>query len=181
MDFSNTDWAVVAATFLGPIFAVLITLWLQDRSATNQTRMNTFQVMMRLRRHPTHMDFVGAFNLVPVHFHGVKKVVDAFREVQRVLNDKGWKVPEAAPQLNRDHEFALGKLLIEMSAVLGIKVDAADVQNGGYAPEGWQTEKEREDAMKGALWAVLVGASPLNIRVTELPEDASLVSDETNR
>lgn len=181
MDFQNVDWAVVAATFLGPIFAVLLTLWLQDRSATFQTRMSTFQVMMRLRRHPTHMDFVGAYNLVPVHFHGVKKVVDAFREVQKVVNDKAWQMPDAAPQLNRDHEFALGRLLVEMSAVLGIRVDAADVQNGAYAPKGWETEKERDDAMKAALWGVLVGASPLSINVTNFPSEGAVAPDSETR
>jgi hypothetical protein len=88
MDFSQIDWAVVGATFLGPIFAVILTLWLQDRASLRQNRMGVYEVMMRLRRFPTNNDFVGAYNLVPVHFHGIPRVMNAYREVQRVVNDQ---------------------------------------------------------------------------------------------
>jgi hypothetical protein len=163
MDFSQIDWAVVGATFLGPIFAVIITLWVQDRSSVRQTRMSVYEVMMRLRRFPTNNDFVGAFNLVPVHFHGVAKVMAAYRAVQRILNDHGWRIPDAVPQLNRDHEIALATLLVEMSRTLGIKVESADIQNGGYAPDGWRTEQETNEAMRQALFGVLIGARAVKV------------------
>lgn len=173
MDVSQIDWAVVGATFLGPIFAVMLTLWVQNRSSVRQTRMSVYEVMMRLRRLPTNNDFVGAYNLVPIHFHGVPKVMAAYREMQRVVNDQTWKIPEAVPQLNRSHELALATLLVEMSRILGIKVESVDIQNGGYAPDGWRTEQETSEAMRQALLGVLIGARSVKVDLvntqSELP------------
>lgn len=179
MDFSQIDWAVVGATFLGPVFAVMLTLWLQNRSSVRQTRMSVYEVMMRLRRFPTSNDFVGAYNLVPIHFHGVAKVMAAYREVQRVVNDQSWKITDAVPQLNRNHELALATLLVEMSRTLGIKVESVDIQNGGYAPDGWRAEQEKHEAMQHALFGVLIGARSVKVEVaTYSPETPVALIEE---
>jgi hypothetical protein len=65
--------------------------------------------------------------------------------------------------LNRNHELALATLLVEMSRTLGIKLESVDIQNGGYAPDGWRAEQETTDAMRDALFAVLVGAKAVRV------------------
>ncbi len=162
---TGSDIAIIVATFLGPIFAVAVTLWHQGRTADYQMRMNIFGVLMRLRRHGTNNDFVGAYNLVPVHFHKERKIIAAYREVQRVVNDPAWEIPDAVPRLNQQHEVAISQLLFEMSKCLKVNVEAIDIQNGAYAPRGWKTDAERTEAMQSAFFRVLTGTSAVSVYV----------------
>jgi len=167
MTFPQIDWAVVAATFLGPIFAVMLTLWLQRRSGERYAQMEVYATMMRLRRSPTDSAFVGAYNLVPVHFHGVRKVMSRYQDFQRVINDPGWKVREALPKLVENYGVALTHLLVEMSRFLKVEIEAVDIQNGAYKPELWDTQEREQAALRDALWQVLVGNAALRVEVAD--------------
>ncbi|PWE56236.1 hypothetical protein DEM27_12480 [Metarhizobium album] len=179
MDWSNIDWAVVAATFIGPIFAVVITLWYQERSSRMRSRQELFVAMMRTRRHPTNADFVGALNLLPVHFYADKSVMERYVELIAVFDDLAWFTPQARPRLNEQADLRVAYLLSAMSKAVGRPVEQLQILRGAYAPQGWQDEEQALKSLRAALSEIASGVRPLRVWVDQLHQSApSLVKSE---
>ncbi|MBD9373194.1 hypothetical protein IB238_11245 [Rhizobium sp. ARZ01] len=169
IDLSNIDWAVVLATLVGPIVAVGITLWHQSRSSTIEGRRELFVTMMKTRRHPTNSEFVGALNLVPVHFYGDKNVMERYSDLMKTFDDAMWLNSEAVPRLVDQVETKVAYLLSEVSKAVGRPVEQLHVLRGAYAPQGWQDEEVAQKRMRDALSSVLSGERPVSVAVVYPP------------
>jgi len=49
MAISQETWAIVAATFLGPIFAVSVSIWREAITAKYTRRLHVFRTLMSTR------------------------------------------------------------------------------------------------------------------------------------
>jgi hypothetical protein len=165
----QVDWAVVAATFVGPIAAVAITLWYQERSAWKSSRRSLFVSMMRTRRHPTNAEFVGALNLVPVYFYSKKAVMQRYNELMAIFDDTMWLQAEARARLVEKADLHVAYLLSEMSKAVGTPVEQLQVLRGAYAPQGWQDEEQAQKRLREALTAIAVGNAVLPVAVIPAP------------
>jgi len=67
--------ATIVAVFLGPIFAVLVTPWVDNERLKQNRRMEVFRTLLRTRRIRLNPDHVGALNLVEIEFYGEKGVL----------------------------------------------------------------------------------------------------------
>jgi hypothetical protein len=174
MDWSKIDWAVVAATLIGPAVAVGITLWYQNRDRAYQIKLTVFTTMMRLRRHQLSGEYVGALNLVPVVFHNAPTVVTRYKELMSILSDPSWKTgDDAVHRLVGNTEAKATELLSEMAKALSIQLEQMDIHRGAYAPEGWANEEELSKAIRTAAVKVLQGAQPIAVQVrqaSDLPQ-----------
>lgn len=168
LDWTNFDWAVVAATFIGPVAAVIITLWHQERSLKKRSRQELFVSMMRTRRHPTNFEFVGALNLVPVHFYSDKEVMNRYAELIAVFDDTAWFVAEANARLAQQVDLKVAYLLSAMSYAVGRPVEQLQILRGGYAPQGWQDEEQAQRLLRSALTEVVSGQRPLPVWVAQV-------------
>lgn len=160
---TTSDWVIVAATFIGPVVAVVITLWYQHYSAKKQDRMSLFSVMMRYRSSPLNTEFVGSLNMVPVHFHDKKSVLEKYGVLMATFEDTGWmdetKVGRLVEKANTDTAY----LLSEMSKVVGAPVDQLRILRGAYSPKGWQDDADRQRRMQDQLLKLLDGKGALNV------------------
>jgi hypothetical protein len=123
--------AVVAATFLGPVLAVLVSQWNDRRRDMRSRRMELFRLLMSTRKTPAAPERVKALNLVEIEFYGVRPVQAAFQEFMRHVNTSsplpvGW---------HEENQKRLTKLLTEMARILGYKLQQLDVLDGGYYPQ----------------------------------------------
>tara|TARA_R110002020_G_scaffold200927_4_gene403338 strand:- start:4729 stop:5328 length:600 start_codon:yes stop_codon:yes gene_type:complete len=168
IDWANIDWAIVVSTFVGPIAAVMITLWYQENSLRKRSRHELFVSMMRNRRHPTSQEFVGALNLVPVHFYADKDVMKRYAELIAVFDDTSWFIPEALNRLNEQAELRIAYLLSAMSRAVGRPVEQLQILRGAYAPQGWKDEEQAQKEIRSALSDVLTGKRLLPILVPQL-------------
>lgn len=189
IDWANVDWAVVAATFVGPIIAVVISLWHQERSIQKRSRQELFVSMMRTRRHPTNAEFVGALNLVPVHFFSDKAVMQRYAALIAVFDDTAWFVAEARGKLHEKADLNVAYLLSAMSRAVGRPVEQLQILRGGYAPQGWQDEEQAQRALRSALTEIVSGQRPLPVWVAQLhqaapagiaPQQQEFAATETN-
>jgi hypothetical protein len=162
-EWSSVDWAVVLATFVGPIVAVIITLWYQERSSRNKSREDLFVAMMRTRRTPINIEFVGALNLVPVHFWKDRLVMQRYAELMAVFSDPSWSVIEARSRLVEQVEVKVAYLLSELSKAVSRPVEQLEILRGAYAPQGWKDEEQAQADLRSALSQLLSGARALPV------------------
>lgn len=138
-------WAIVAATGLGPIFAVSITLWRESVRELRSRRLHVFRVLMSTRGSALSHEHVNALNLIEVDFYDCKGVITAWQSYKGHL-DHGAN-PDTA-QWGETRDSLLAKLLSEIGNVLKFGIPAIDIFKGGYAPIAWLRQENLE---RGAL------------------------------
>jgi hypothetical protein len=92
--------AIVAATFLGPVFAVLITRWRDQMREIRARRMYVFRELLATRRQNITADHVTALNLIEIDFYGVKPIQGAWRAYHGHLNS----APAGRPMTPAENE-----------------------------------------------------------------------------
>lgn len=135
-------WAIVAATFLGPVFAVVLTLWRDSASKKYQRRLHVFRTLMATRKIAISPDHVNALNLVEVDFYKCKEVERAWKSYLEHLNNSG-RPEDAAWRETKERRLA--ELLFQMGVVLRVEIPALDIFKGGYAPMGWAHKDARSN------------------------------------
>jgi hypothetical protein len=145
MALTADTWAVVAATGLGPVLAVALTLgftyWRETeakkeraREVIYNRRLHVFRVLMSTRRVGISLDHVNAINLIEVDFYGCAAVEAEWKTYKNHLNDNSKPEDEA---WRRTKEKLLSKILFEIAKVLKFDIPAIEIFEGGYAPGGW--------------------------------------------
>jgi hypothetical protein len=158
---SGETVAIVLATFLGPIFAVAVTLWREQRKENHSRRFYIFRTLMATRRLNISREHVDALNMIEVDFYGVTKVQAAYRAYLAHLNHTG-----PADQQWGDRRLDLAaQLLHELSVAMKMPIGKIDLRSGGYSPLGWGGR----DTIERYLLDVAGGKESVPIRVTSLP------------
>jgi Family of unknown function (DUF6680) len=171
----DIDWMAVAtivAVLLGPIIAVWVTRYFDDRKEVRARRMDIFRTLMRTRKIPIHFDHVGALNLVEIEFAKDSKVIAAWKDYLRNLGER--LPPEADNDtqnaLFKKRESLLTKLIYEISQVLQFKVEQLAILEGNYIPQAWNDDEFEQRIMRRAFLDVLDGRRPVSIRPYTPPQ-----------
>ncbi len=168
-------WAVVIATLVGPVVAVVITLAYQAADRKYQRKSAVFTTMMKMRRRQLSAEYVGALNMVPVEFHDSIHVTQKYRELIEIYSDSGWKAnnPDVIARLNERVDTKAAELMSEMAKDLKIKITDIQIMKGAYAPQGWDDEEVFDRSMKIAFAEILAGRRRLQIDVFSSGNDQS--------
>ncbi len=151
--------AVVIATLLGPVLAVVVTRRIDEGRAQTARRLEIFRALMRTRNAPLLPDHVNALNLVEVEFHRVPDVLTIYRELMLHINT-GTTFDEKWAQRHRSY---LTKLLSAMAKNLGYGFEQLEVFEGGYYPKGWGQTEEQQLAMRLGLIELFSGKRSLPV------------------
>lgn len=167
MAISSETWAIVAATGLGPIIAILITLWRGAVTSKYHRRLHVFRTLMATRKIGISPDHVNALNLVEVDFYECRTVEAAWSEYKNHLND----ISKPEDDIWREKkEKLLAKLLFEIALVLGFKLPAIDIFKGGYAPSGWAHRDMRYTGMLEYIYELSQGKKAVPIWLTGITQ-----------
>lgn len=155
MEVTTFDLITVGAIVAGPIFAILVSRWLDDTRDVRSRRMDIFRTLMRTRRTPIVADHVGALNLIEIEFAEKAEVIAAWKKLMEHLGTEHPRKPEeddrkatdAQDQINRNEKYydrlygerqsLLAKLLHAIALDLGHKAEQLELFEGGYTPQGW--------------------------------------------
>lgn len=131
-----TEYLTLLAIVLGPILAVLITLWIEQKRTRRDSRMVVVRLLMATRHLPGDANYSTAINLIPVEFHDFKDVMGAFRIYQEAINQARPVLNDEALQYDQGLLTKQVKLISAVLNAMGMKVSEADIAADGYAARG---------------------------------------------
>lgn len=104
----------IVAIIVGPLVAVLLTLWLQNRKAKRDAKEKLFLLLMAHRKaFPPMPEWCNALNVIDVVFHDEKKVVELWHQYYGMLANP----PANDNYQPRDHAYLT--MLSAMARSLG--------------------------------------------------------------
>lgn len=158
----NVDtWAVVMATALGPLAAVIITMWRSRMDSVRDRQLHIFRTLMATRRLQISTEHVNALNLIEVEFYKKETVLAAWQKSREHLNkgpdDEVW---------HETKDRILAILLSEMAKVLRFNITGLEIFRSGYAPSGWAYREMRQNAITDYLFGLSQGSTAIPISVS---------------
>jgi len=81
----NFGWAILAATFLGPIAAILVTRYVDRLRERSARRLAIFRTLMATRRSFLSLDHISALNQIELDFQKDKAVMDVYATYMKHL------------------------------------------------------------------------------------------------
>jgi hypothetical protein len=152
-----TEIITIVALLVGPLMAVIITLWQQSRGEKRSAKARLFAMLMAHRRsNPPPIEYVNSLNLIDVVFRDNPAVVSKWRELYDLLNH-----PHA--QINWIQVgHARIELLSEMATCLGYRrLRQIDIDRF-YMPQALETEAAAQKELRDELMRVLKDTKSLS-------------------
>lgn len=150
----------IIAVLLSPIIAVLVTLYLQNRSEKLKNKMQIFNILIRSRHQVITEDMVSAYNMIDVVFFNDTKVRKLWREYYELLGNN------AVNYQNKEDKRL--ELIHEMAKVLGYgkAINHIDITRV-YYPTGLAVKTQRNEDTADELLRVLKASNGLLV----IPKD----------
>jgi hypothetical protein len=151
--FTVKDLVNLLAIFLGPVTAVLVTRFVDNRRAQHDRRMGIFRTLMGTRRIKLHAERVGALNLIKIEFYRYKDVLDRLNAYINDMNNGSADLKKWAEV--SDELFT--KLVQAIGMRLGYKIEQLDIFKGGYVPRGWEMIENEQQMFRQLIIELLQG------------------------
>ncbi|HMH17209.1 MAG TPA: DUF6680 family protein [Burkholderiales bacterium] len=154
--------AIVIATAVGPLAAVLITLWHQDRKEKRAAKERLFVTLMAHRKSvPISLDWARALNLIDVVYGDNPKVLRCWHDLFDYVHIK--------PMDQRQFDYKSTELLSQMAQSLGYKsLQQIDIDRF-YGPQAHTDEALRNYELQTELLRVLKSTERLSVERREEP------------
>ncbi|WP_066546542.1 MULTISPECIES: DUF6680 family protein [unclassified Sphingomonas] len=169
----------LVAILLGPIFAVGITLWIEDRRKTRDAKITVLRMLLATRQLPSDPGFQVAIQLVPVEFNKDRAVLIAHAEFLVAAN-----VPldgKNDEQIGRNTRTKLVRMIFEMARASGLNLRETDIDTSTFGSRGFY---ERDAILVDSQRAMREIAEVLKIQTRVMlgeqvvPEQPAITSKE---
>jgi len=172
----------IAATLLGPIFAVQVQKFLERRGETRNEKMWVFRNLMATRGVTLAPEHVRALNMIDLAFNGGKSnqrkktendVLDAWKEYLAHLNTPYNEV-NFERWAEKKQELFVG-LLGSMATDLDLRYDRVLLRDGAYMPKGYADLENDQYLLRKLTIKVLSGEQPVSMKITDFPVNEDLL------
>jgi hypothetical protein len=151
------EWLTLVGIVVGPIAAVLISLWVEQRRKERDQKIIILRLLLTTRHLVADAGYSAAINLIPIEFAGNRDVQTAYREYIELAFTK--RTPETAADLNAKTAIKQTRLIHAVAQSMGYKnIAETDIQTTAYAAEGWI---ERENTLIASQQAMVRVANAL--------------------
>jgi uncharacterized membrane-anchored protein YhcB (DUF1043 family) len=157
--------AIVFATLLGPVLAVLVTRYVDNNRQRTARKLEIFRALLRSRRAPLSPEYVSALNMVELEFAGVESVQRAYKNLFDHYQTSSHQKPDWNDRLFR----LIARLLNTIAEDLGYDFEQLDVLEGGYLPMAWGKIEEDQNVIREGLAAVARGEKAFPVIVYPVP------------
>jgi hypothetical protein len=165
------DWLMISAVLLGPIIAVQLTRYLDNKKEERERKLQVFKTLMATRAYTISWDHVVALNRIDLEFDKDNKkekaVIEAWKAYLDLLGDKSM-TPE---QWGIKRVDLLVELLHKMAQVLDYDFDKTHIKNSSYSPVAHGNIEDEQKALRVGLIEVLEGKRPIPMSVVNWPQN----------
>ena len=165
------DWLMITAVLTGPIVAVRLTRYLDNKKEIRERKLKIFKVLMATRAYTISWDHVLTLNKIDLEFDknkkGEKEVIEAWKAYLDLLADKSIT---GEAWITKRVEL-LVELLHKMALVLNYDFDKTHIKNSSYSPVAHGETEDQHFAIRKGLIEVLDGKRSLPMHVTNLPKN----------
>ena len=163
----TSEWIMVAAVIVGPIFAVLTQLFWQRWRVKQDQKLWVFGTLMSLRAAALSPDYVRALNYIDVVFYKNQKVRDRWKTLLDFLASEPWKADTITQDtLDRTRDLT-AELLAEIAKDLGYEYDHTHIKQNAYLPKGHGTLEQEQATLRKAAIGVLEGNRSLHVLIRD--------------
>jgi hypothetical protein len=167
MDLTAT--LTIAAIFLGPIVAVRLTRYLDDKKEIRERKIRLFKILMATRGTALSPGHVEALNLIDLEFNPKKKKEKEVIEAWKMYLD------HLGTQATSDEQWRIRRmdlfvdLLHRMANVLNYEFDKVHIKNSAYFPRGHGEIEDDQTAIRRGFRELLEMKRIIPMYVTNLP------------
>jgi hypothetical protein len=150
--------AVVIATLIGPVLAVVVTRYVDAKRQKSSRKLDLFRILMSNRKTRLSPDLISALNVIEVDFWDSPTVLQAFQNLMKHFasntNEPGW---------GDRHNTLFTRLLYAIGKNVGYSIEQLDILEGGYLPIATVDREEQQAAIGSALRLVLEGRRSISV------------------
>ena len=165
------DWLMISSVLLGPIIAVQLTRYLDNKKEERERKLQVFKTLMATRAYTVSWEHVVALNRIDLEFEKDNKkekgVIEAWKAYLDLLGDKNM-TPEQWAVKRLD---LLVELLHKMAQVLDYDFDKTHIKNSSYSPVAHGNIEDEQKALRAGLIEVLEGKRVLPMAVVNWPQN----------
>ncbi len=160
-----SDWIMIFAVLLGPIIAVQLTRYLDNKKEIRQRKLDLFRTLMATRAYNISWDHVIALNRIDIEFENripkENDVLNAWKSYFDILNNKA-----LTPELwNIKRVDLFVELLHSMAKVLDYDFDKTHIKNSAYSPEAHGNTESENNEIRAGIIKILKGEALFPIEV----------------
>lgn len=164
------DYLMISAVLLGPIIAIQLTRYLDNKKEIRERKLQVFKTLMATRAYTISWDHVMTLNRIDLEFDKNNKkekaVIESWKEYLDLLNNRSL-TPE---QWNVKRIDLLVELLHRMALVLNYDFDKTHIKNSSYSPVAHGDMEAEQTALRKGLIEVLDGKRDIPMKITNLPK-----------
>jgi len=164
-----SDGLMIIAVLLGPIIAVQLTRYLDNKKEIRERKLWIFKTLMATRASTLSPHHVEALNRIDLEFDSKDKserdVIEAWKAYLDLLGDT--KIPQEQWGVRRVD--LLVELLHKMAQVLDYEFDKTTIKNSSYYPRGYGELEEDQAAIRRGVKELIDGKRVIPMYVTNLP------------
>jgi hypothetical protein len=131
-----SDLLTMVAIVVGPLSAVGITLWIENRRRVRERQIYIMRMLLTTRHMPADPQYNAAINLIPAEFHDQSEVMGAWRKYHERVNEHG----DAAHEPDRQKRITAAQsgLIFQIMRSVGLKnLSEGDIQTQAYVSQGF--------------------------------------------
>jgi hypothetical protein len=129
------EWVSLVGLFLGPIVAVLVTLYIEGRRRTRDQHIQIMRMLLSTRHLAGDPLYSVAINLIPIEFNDSKPIMAAWRTYIEAVRFK--PTEDNAEEHNRLLLSKQTKLIFELLKHLKFDLPETDIQTSAYAADAF--------------------------------------------
>jgi len=135
-----SDIATIAAVIVGPIAAVVITLFNEARRRTRELQTQTLRMLISTRHLPGDASYNTAINLIPVDFNREQAVMKAWSDYIEIVR----YAPAAGNEETHNRQMSAKQttLIFEIMKFLKYDLSETQIQQSAYAAGGFTKRDE---------------------------------------
>lgn len=151
---------------VGPLSAVLVTLWSQARNAIRDRQLNTFRMLIGTRHVVADPGYSVAINMIPVDFNRQAKIMAAWERYM----DTAYYKPSLENKERHERELTdkQTRLIFEISKHLSYRISESDLEKRSYASQSF-VDRDQLGIQAQVAWIRIANALETQNSAAGLP------------